>query len=238
MEFLDRRIEVICNELKKLSVRRQYETEGWKYKEGFYLRPEEADRDRAHPFRRFDARSMHWYGPDAHYWFRGTYRVPKELHGKRLWMYVATQVEGWDARNPQFLFFVNGKVLQGVDMNHKEVLVREKARAGELFTIDLQAYTGTEKSEFSLIVYAFEKDAETEGLYYDLKVPLSAFSRLGKESESRRKLEIVLNDAVNLIDLRTPYSSRTSLRWTAGRALITGTATRMTERTQAISTRT
>ena len=208
MEFLDRRIEVICNELKKLSVKGQYVSTGWKYKEGLYLTPAEADADKAkHPFRPFDAGKMHWYGPDAHYWFRGTFRVPKELSGKQLWMYVATQIEGWDARNPQFLFFVNGRVLQGVDMNHKEVLVKEKARAGEELVIDLQAYTGTEKSEFSLIVYAFEKDAETEGLYYDLKVPLSAFARLGEKSEERRKLEIVLNDAINLIDLRTPYSA-------------------------------
>ena len=207
MEFLDRRIEVICNELKKLSVRGQYAASGWKYKEGLYLNPKDADADvKTNPFRRFDAETMHWYGPDGHYWFRTVFRVPKELQGKELWMYVATQVEGWDARNPQFLFFANGKVLQGVDMNHKEVLVKEKARAGEEITIDLQAYTGTEKSEFSLMVYAFEKMRETEALYYDLKVPLSAFARLGEKSEERRKLEIVLNDAVNLIDLRSPYS--------------------------------
>ena len=37
-------------------------------------------------------------------------------------------------------------------------------------------------------------------------VPLEAFPRLEEDGKARRDLENVLNEAVNLIDLRTPYN--------------------------------
>ena len=75
---------------------------------------------------------MHWYGPDKHYWFRADVTVPQEMDGKPLWMHVCTQIDEWDdAKNPQFLLFANGEVIQGMDINHREVLVREHAKAGE-----------------------------------------------------------------------------------------------------------
>ena len=56
-------------------------------------------------------------------------------------MRVRTQINEWDdAKNPQFLLFVNGTATQGMDMNHKEVFLREKAVAGEELVLELQAY--------------------------------------------------------------------------------------------------
>ena len=78
---------------------------------------------------------MHWYGRDRHYWFKAVYRVPQELDGKRMWMHVRTQIDEWDdAKNPQFLLFVNGEAVQGIDMNHRDVFLRPQARAGEELT--------------------------------------------------------------------------------------------------------
>ena len=117
IDFLDKRVTGICNELKKLSVKQKFETSDWLIKPGNFLRPEDADADPA-PFEPFDSRTMHWYGPDKHYWFRADVAVPQEMDGKPLWMHVCTQIDEWDdAKNPQFLLFVDGKVTQGVDMN-------------------------------------------------------------------------------------------------------------------------
>ena len=66
--FLTSASQVICNELKKLSVKQKFETSDWLIKPGNFLRPENADADPA-PFEPFDSRTMHWYGPDKHYWF-------------------------------------------------------------------------------------------------------------------------------------------------------------------------
>lgn len=205
IEFLDKRVNNICNELKKLTVKQRYETTHWLYKTGNFLRPENADEDPV-PFEPFDCKTMHWYGPDIHYWFRADVTVPESFDGKPLWMHVCTQIDEWDdAKNPQFLLFVDGKVTQGIDMNHRDVLLTRCAKAGETYRLELQAYTGILHTEFNLIVDLREIDPEIQGLYYDLAVPLQAFPRLEPDGKPRRDLERVLNDAVNLLDLRHPY---------------------------------
>ena len=49
-----------------------------------------------HRLNHFDSRTMHWYGPDKHYWFRADVAVPQEMDGKPLWMHVCTQIDEWD----------------------------------------------------------------------------------------------------------------------------------------------
>ena len=205
IEFLDKRVKNICNVLKKLTVKQIYETTHWLYKTGNFLRPENADEDPV-PFEPFDCKTMHWYGPDIHYWFRADVTVPESFDGKPLWLHVCTQIDEWDdGKNPQFLLFVDGKVTQGIDMNHRDVLLTRCAKAGETYRLELQAYTGILHTEFNLIVDLREIDPEIQGLYYDLAVPLQAFPRLEPDGKPRRDLERVLNDAVNLLDLRHPY---------------------------------
>lgn len=206
MQFLDKRVNVICEELKKLKVKQSFPVDNWKYKEGNYIRPDEAEADCA-PWEDFDCQTMHWYGKDRHYWFKTTYRIPEELNGKRMWMRVYTQIDEWDdAKNPQFLLFVNGTVVQGIDMNHREVLLCTEAKAGEELVLELQSYTGILHKEFNLIVEMQEIDADIEKLYYDLWVPLAAFTRMEEDDKTRRDIENILNNTVNYLDLRDPYS--------------------------------
>ena len=127
MHFLDKRINVICDELKKLQWKQKFPVTDWKYKEGNFIHPQDAEADDGE-WKDFDCKTMHWYGPDRHYWFKAVYKVPEELAGKRMWMRVRTQINEWDdAKNPQFLLFINGCAIQGMDMNHKEALLRESA---------------------------------------------------------------------------------------------------------------
>ncbi|WP_099204975.1 alpha-mannosidase [Scatolibacter rhodanostii] len=206
MDFLDKRIKGICDELKKLTVKQSLPMENWVYKKGNFVYPADADADST-AFEVFDSRTMHWYGPDEHYWFRCDYTVPQEFDGKPLWMHVRTQIEEWDdGKNPQFLLFKDNVPIQGIDMNHRDILLERKAVAGTTYRLDLQSYTGTLHSEFNLIVEMQEVDPEITGLYYDLRIPLDAFPRLPKDGKERRDLERVLNHAINLLDMRTAYS--------------------------------
>lgn len=206
MVFLDKRILGICNELKKLSIKQSVPLDVWQYKEGNFIHPNDAHADSS-PFLPFDSRHMHWYGKDKHYWFETTFTVPDYFEKKPLWLHVKTQIDEWDdAKNPQFLLFVDGIPMQGIDMNHREVLLFESALAGTEHLIQLQAYSGTLHSEFNLIAYLQEVDPQIDGLYYDLYVPLSAFPRMQDDSQAKMKLESVLNDTINLLDLRVPYS--------------------------------
>lgn len=206
MDFLDKRVNGICEELKKLKIRQRFPIAAWEYKEGDFIHPEDAAADAAE-WQTFDSQTMHWYGKDRHYWFKTTFTVPKELDGKPMWMHVRTQIDEWDdAKNPQFLLFVNKAVTQGMDMNHRDVLLTEAAAAGETLTLELQSYTGILHTEFNLIAEMQEIDPLIEKLYYDLWVPLAAFSRMDEDDKTRRDIENILNNTVNLLDLRTPYS--------------------------------
>lgn len=206
MYFIDKRIQVICDNLNKLRIRTPQPITDWKYKQGFFLYPDQAGREGG-DWESFDGRTMHWYGPDQHYWFRCSLTIPPELAGKSVWLKVRTQIEEWDdAKNPQFLLFINGKVSQGIDMNHREVQLFEKAPAGETLTLDLQAYTGTLHTEFQFLVDLYELDPEIDRLYWDIQVPLQAFPRMREDDQDRLAIQTALNDTINLLDLREPYS--------------------------------
>ena len=228
MYFIDQRIQVICNQLGMLRFTDSLGLPDWQYKKGQFFRPQEADEAGA-PWEKFDCQNMHWYAdyagtdqfegkfqgqatdfhgiPGTHYWFRSHITIPLSMDGKSVWFKIHTQIEEWDdGKNPQFLVFVNNEVVQGADMNHREVLLRKCAAGGEELTIDIQAYTGTLHREFSFLANLYVLDEKLNHLYYDILVPLQAFPRLGQDSKTRLELQTVLNNTINLIDMRVPYS--------------------------------
>ncbi|MEG1446504.1 MAG: alpha-mannosidase [Ruthenibacterium sp.] len=202
MIFAKERVEVIAAQLKKFSVAQSVPLCTWQVKEGFWLTPAEADAD-ALAWSTFDSATMHWYGPDRHYWFRTNFTVPKTFEAKPLWLLLRTQIEEWDdAKNPQFLVFVNNVLIQGADMNHREIRLAEQAKAGDVYTIDLQAYSGILHPEFRLMGDMVEIVPSVEGLYYDILVPLEALPRMKADDKPAIDILKVLNDAINLLDLR------------------------------------
>ena len=230
MYFIDQRVQVICNQLKLLRIRNKQDIVNWQCKFGQYFRPEEADNSPL-PWEEFNIYAMRWYSNyvgtekfegafegqntdfkgilGAHYWFRSHITIPQEFAGKSVWMKIRTQIEEWDdGKNPQFLIFINGEVVQGADMNHREVRLFEKAQGGEELTVDIQAYTGTLHREFNFLAELYELDEDVNQLYYDLQVPLWAFSRMDKDDKVRLDIQTVLNETVNLIDMRTPHSEK------------------------------
>lgn len=89
----------------------------------------------------------------------------------------------------------------------------EKAKAGDVLVIDLQAYTGRDNDhnrgttgKLQLFGSILEVDPDINALYYNLSIPNKIVSRLDRESQSRIKLQVALEKAVNMLDLRVPYS--------------------------------
>ncbi|HIT34845.1 MAG TPA: alpha-mannosidase [Candidatus Faecousia intestinigallinarum] len=228
MYFIDQRIQVICNQMGQFRTRNIHDLPDWEYKHGQFFRPEEAEAS-ATPWEKFDCRNMHWYAqfngsdqfegkfvgmktdfkgiPGEHYWFRSTITVPEDMEGESVWFKIHTQIEEWDdGKNPQFLVFVNGEVVQGADMHHREVLLREKGKAGEVLHIDIQAYTGTLHHEFNFLATLFTMDEEINHFYYDLLIPLQAFKRMEDDDKTRLDIRTVMNNAINMLDMRQPYS--------------------------------
>lgn len=212
-DFRYERVKKICADLLEMATVQSVPITGFRVKRGFYLTPAEADAA-AESWRAFDTERDTWPGPDAHYWFRATLIVPESFDGRPLWLHFLTQVTFWDAVNPQFLLFVNGEIAQGLDVNHPEVRLTEKATAGSRYVIDLQAYTGRDNDRargstayLRLSARMLEIDGDILSCYYNLNVPNRIVSRLEHDSQSRISLELALEKAVNMLDLRVPYSA-------------------------------
>lgn len=148
-----------------------------------------------------------WGGHREFYYFETVITVPQECEGKTLVYELRTGQEGeWDAINPQFLAYVNGAIAQGLDVNHREILLTKQAKAGEVFRILLSAYTGDYNfslhldSEFKILVPEIEK------YYYDLSVPYEVARLLEKESPEYITIIQCLNESLNLLDMRKVYS--------------------------------
>ena len=117
MKFVKERVNVICQELARLSISQKIKITDMQVKNGCYITPAEADASKE-PWTSFDTVNDRWYGPDKHYWFRTTITIPESFDGKNLWMRVHAGLDDWDdGRNPQFLLFANGEVIQGMDIH-------------------------------------------------------------------------------------------------------------------------
>lgn len=202
MLFAKERAELICRQLKEHIITKQVKITDWKVKEGCYIDVAEADSAKEE-WKKFDTENDRWYGKDRHYWFRSEIIIPEDFDGKNLWIHIRTQLEDWDdGRNPQFLVFINGVPTQGLDINHLEIKLADSAKAGEKMQVDLQAYTGTLHNEFKLLVDIEERNEAVKDLYYDIQVPLWGLNRMDKDDRVRLLLETVINDTINLLDMR------------------------------------
>ena len=71
-----------------------------------------------------------WGGHREYYWFETVVTIPEEFDGECVVYELKTGKEGeWDATNPQFSIFVNGVRVQGLDVNHREIILAEPAKA-------------------------------------------------------------------------------------------------------------
>ncbi|MFT4006437.1 MAG: alpha-mannosidase, partial [Lacrimispora sp.] len=92
-----------------------------------------------------------WGGHREYFWFETVVTIPEDFQGQAVVYECKTGREGqWDATNPQFTIYVNGVRKQGLDVNHREVLLTEQAAAGESFRIVLSAFTGDQN--FKLVL--------------------------------------------------------------------------------------
>ena len=144
-----------------------------------------------------------WGGHREYYWFETVVTIPEEFDGECVVYELKTGKEGeWDATNPQFSIFVNGVRVQGLDVNHREIILAEPAKAGDTYRIVLSAFTGDQN--FSLKMNSSLKvlDRKTEKYYYDLEVPYQSARLLNTEDQAYITIIQALNESLNLLDMR------------------------------------
>lgn len=158
-----------------------------------------------------------WGGHREYYWFAVPIEIPDSFDGGTAELEIITGREeprekgeewGWDATNPQFAAYVNGTLVHGLDINHRDILLGDHVRAGERFFVMLSAFTGDQNFQLQLHALLKLRDQETEDYYFDVSVPFKIARNLEREDKLFLDMVRLLNQSLDLVDLRQPYSKR------------------------------
>jgi len=136
-------------------------------------------------------------GWDTHAWFCFNVNVPEHMRKLPVRLSVRTDKQGWDASNPQFICYIDGKMRQGLDTNHTFVSLGE----GENFEVFLYAYTGAKIESAKLYVELVNVNPEIEALYYDIRVPLETLGFMKEYSREYSEILAHLDRAVSMLSL-------------------------------------
>lgn len=142
--------------------------------------------------------------PDGHCWFYAEVETPAD----NMYIWLRTGItEGWDALNPQFAAYLDGVLVQGMDINHTEFLVEKAGR----HTLHFYAYSGMNEGESRFMLDVVEYDEAVRSLYYNIKVPFEVCEFL--EPDEKKYIDIMgfLEHTANLIDFRRPGADAESI---------------------------
>ena len=149
-----------------------------------------------------------WRSVDSYRWLRTTVFIPKAMDGKHVEFRITTGREGqWDATNPQMLFYINEKIVQGVDVNHREVTISQSAKQGEKYEIAILMYSGSISGHLVVDMELIAIEDEIQQFYYDFILPIQS-ARLIRNTDEGSYMKIIklLQPVADTIDLRRAYS--------------------------------
>ena len=202
-KLLDKRIRTMIEELQGFVTPVRLDVTGWKtlpcgYKEDNTV--PSPDLDGWQDF----GRTQTW-GDQAeeHRWFYNHIEIPAELKGQDVELYVSTTMPGDSQWDPQFIVYLDGKEIRGMDSNHRYIKL-DSNKDG--YDVHLYAYSRPfgERAYFYSQLCVFNRAVEK--LYYDLKVPYEVVEYLDDSDKNRGDIVLLLNEALNKLNWCAPMS--------------------------------
>lgn len=153
----------------------------------------------------FKAAKDYWGYRECYCWFKQTVKIPEEFKGEHVIYKLQPYVGEWNSINPQFIIYVNGKVLQGGDSNHQYVTLTECALGGEEFEIYINAYADDWewRGEMQLAAKLQVLDDVALCVYFDILTPLKVAKYKDEDSDARINIIKALNEACNILNIDT-----------------------------------
>jgi len=151
-------------------------------------------------FRPFGAGERWADKPDTHAWFYFQINIDKAEPPYYYELAVDTELDGWNVYNPQFLVYIDGKAVQGLDTNHR-TLPLDVCGEAEVY---IYAYSGSMAKNLLLNARINKIDQEVERLYYDILVPYEVLKFTEEDAKEYADIRRYLLNAVNMLDLREP----------------------------------
>lgn len=141
-------------------------------------------------------------GKEQHFWVRGKLQTPPAEEGFRYILTVNTGINGWDAVNPQGILYLNGEMVQGLDVNHHDTLLQPDTA----YDLVYYFYTGEVSNPIKITTTIWKEDIEAKALYYDLITPFEALAVLNENTAEYCNTLSALEQAITILDVREPHS--------------------------------
>ena len=201
-DFLNEKIFKTCERLQELSRRKVCTIDEMRMCESEYKKKGEMPCEEA--FDKIFKKDDRIAGRDKHFWFSFKIKTPKLQPGKEYRLIFTTGYEGqWDALNPQGLMYLNGEVVCGIDINHRELWIE----ADKEYDVLIYFYVGMIETDTKFNAELYEIDLGIESLVYDLQIPYEAAFCLNEEDYNHVAALKCLEQACNIIDFRDAESS-------------------------------
>ncbi len=153
-----------------------------------------------------------WGGQNEERWFRCEVTIPQEWAGRRVGVYFALGHPSWRAQ-PEALVYLDGQFYQGIDGNHHEILLTERAAGGETIPITLHAWcTMFDEDVTALYQQIFwiadlvQIDRPTRHFYHSAEVALETARLIDSDRHEHHLILNALEEAFIALDLREPRS--------------------------------
>lgn len=203
MDFKAEKIRVLCENLDVMKTELLGYIDGFEYASCDY-KGTSHEPDKAAVFEKFK-KNDRIFGKDKHFWFKTKLKTPPAQDGKELFFRLTTGHEDeWDATNPQGLIYLNGQIVQGLDINHTTVQLDFDTE----YDIKIYFYTGTglngEHLEF--IPELISEDTKIRDIYYDIHVPYDAAKCFDEDNDNYITIMKHLDEAVKKINFLVPKS--------------------------------
>ena len=195
--FLDKRIGEVIKQLEKYITPVRIPINGWLttecgYKNGNVVpSPDEGE------WREFGETERWGMKPEEHRWFFKHIEIPQELKSKDLELYVSsTDVydEDWE---PQFMVYLDGKLIRGMDTKHRYVKL-DSNRNG--YDVHVYAYSQPSGKRTDFFAQLCQFNREVEKLYYNLKAPYRILYYTDESTKEYADVREYLNTAINYIN--------------------------------------
>ncbi len=145
-------------------------------------------------------------GYDKHFWIYKQFTTPNCLEEHELRFSLDTGAApnsyGQSTKNPQCILYVNGELVQGLDLNHLEYELKPNTD----YEIYIYLYTGLYHALYDMSVGVVNVNQIYEELYYDLMVPFEAAKLFDEDDFMHMETIKHLNIAVMKLDMRNGAS--------------------------------
>ncbi len=203
MKFLDDKLRVFLEQLEPLMVDESVELVDWKFRPCDYKPSGDELPTVDESWQTIGKYDLWGEKEDGHGWFYKKVSIPASMQGRAVRFYFNTvPYRASVNREPQFLVYVNGQIMHGVDSNHRFIDLPD----GNEFDIFVYAYTGFNSCRHYAVANLFVFNDTVQSLYYDLKVPSDILKMYDENDKEYNDILTRVNQAVNMVDLSVPRS--------------------------------